>query len=451
MPGLALAAAEFAVLMTAFGPFEDRVRVAIGVSGGADSMALCLLLDRWVRERGGRVAALTVDHGLRPDSRLEAERVAQWLGQRGIEHHILPLPGPPITKAVQQAARAARYAVMMAWCRLHGVLHLAVAHNSEDQAETFLLRLGRGSGVTGLSAMAPIVSLDDARLIRPLLAVPRQRLEATATAFEQPWISDPSNHNSAFRRVRMRHTVLPLLGTEGLSVSCLTATAKRLGRSRQALDLAVAAVLARAAALDPAGFVRLGVVPLVQAAEEIGLRALAGVITCVGGALYPPRLERLERLYHLLVNGQLAGGMSGGGVTLGGCRIVPQGEDGVLVCRESARVAAALPLVSSLRQHWDGRFLIEAGPEMGFGRYVAALGVTGWRTISRKKGGRSLVRWVPAQVRPTLPAIFDEEGILAVPNVGYNRREESRWPTPCRVVFAPVRPMTTVLSSLVLS
>src|SRR5579863_7596340 len=141
-------------------------------------MALTLLTERWVRARGGALTALTIDHRLRRDSAGEARQVGAWLGARGIGHCILPWEGPRPTRSIAAAARAARYGRLEAWCGEHGVLHLLVAHQREDQAETLLLRLARGSGLDGLAGMAAVVEHPNCRILRPLLDQSRARLVA---------------------------------------------------------------------------------------------------------------------------------------------------------------------------------------------------------------------------------------------------------------------------------
>ena len=147
---------EFAASMAALGPFERPPALAVAVSGGADSMALTLLAADWAAARRGSIVALTVDHRLRNESRAEAKQVAAWLAARGIEHKILAWTGEKPSSDVQAAAREKRYELLEDWCRRQGILHLLVAHNLDDQAETFLLRLGRGSGLYGLSGMASV-------------------------------------------------------------------------------------------------------------------------------------------------------------------------------------------------------------------------------------------------------------------------------------------------------
>src|SRR5262249_20106992 len=186
------------------GPFESRPHLAVAVSGGRDSMALALLVAAWAERRGGRVTAITVDHGLRPEAAAEARQVGRWLRAHGITHRTLRWrpPAGALPGGLQAAARAGRYAPPCGWGRPRGVLHLALAHQQEDQAETLLLRLARGSGLDGLAAMAPIAERMGVRLLRPLLSVPRARLRATLVAAPQPWIDDPSNENPAHARIR---------------------------------------------------------------------------------------------------------------------------------------------------------------------------------------------------------------------------------------------------------
>ncbi|MFN3076944.1 MAG: tRNA lysidine(34) synthetase TilS [Alphaproteobacteria bacterium] len=423
--------AEFASLMERMSPFESGVVIAVGVSGGVDSLALCLLMDFWARERNGSVVALTVDHGLRPQARQEALRVADWLGSRGIAHHVLTHQGPAPVAGLQAAARTVRYGLLTQWCREHGVLHLAVAHNLEDQAETLLLRLGRGSGLTGLAAMAPVVSLADVRLLRPLLSVRRHRLEATVRTFGQTWIEDPSNQNPIFQRVRIRSKLLPVLADEGVTVERLAEATRHLGRARAALERAVAETLARAVTLDSAGFAILNREALGETAEEIGLRALAAVITCIGGQPYPPRMERLERLYRALTTPSIS-------ATLGGCRILAKAGAPALVCREAGRIAGMLPLQPGQRQWWDARFLVTSGPSMEPGLHLAALGEAGYRQVTPDRSRRP-----PMSACLSLPAIFETETVLAVPHLGYVREGAEKRAGGCRVVFAPRRPLTT--------
>jgi tRNA(Ile)-lysidine synthase len=395
----------FAALMLGFAPFEPKPVLAVAVSGGPDSLALCLLAARWARARGGRVLALTVDHRLRPESAAEARQVARWMKKRGIAHRVLVWSEPKPAANRAAAARAARYRLLAAEAARRGILHLLLAHHRDDQAETLLLRLGRGSGVDGLSAMAACVELTGLRLLRPLLGVPKARLIATLRALRQDWIEDPSNLAPGYARSRLRKS-LAAFADAGLTARRLAETAGRIGRARAALEDAAAALAARAAHVHPAGFVRLDPGALAAAPEEIRLRVLAHCLMAVAGAEYPPRLERLEDLARALT------GPGFRGRTLHGCRIVPEGR-ALLVCREPAAVSGRTALEPGGWTAWDGRFLVRARP--GRSLSVAALGQAGLGAVGadlRKPG-------IPRLAALTLPGIWAGNRLVSAPFPGW--------------------------------
>lgn len=426
--------------MTPLGPFETRPHLAVGCSGGADSMALTLLLDDWVRAQGGRLTALTFDHRLRRGSTAEAEQVGAWLRARGIAHVTLTRPDGPIAGNLQAAARDARYAAMMSWCRANGVLHLALAHHLEDQAETVLLRLGRGSGVDGLAAMAPVTEAADVRLLRPLLDVSRTRLAATLAAAGQNHIDDPSNKDETFARVRLRNAA-PVLEREGLTPVRLAATARRMARARAALEDAAARLLAAGVTLFPEGYAVMDLAPFRAAATEIALRALSRLLATVAGSAYPPRFERTERLWHTLcIDGQPLTAR-----TLGGCRVLPLKRQAnrqaacLLVCREP-RAASESVLLSAGEILWDGRFHFRVGSESRC--VVRRLGRQGWaELVADRPDLRST--GIPAAVRPSLPSFWYLDELVSVPHLSYMRHQAVEGlPTIRDLTFAPRKPLT---------
>jgi tRNA(Ile)-lysidine synthase len=423
-----LDAAGFAALMEPLGPFESRPCLAVAVSGGADSMALCLLADGWAREREGTVVALTVDHGLRPEAAAEAARVGSWLALRGIRHRILTWRPPAGLRNVQAAARAARYELLFGWCAAAGCLHLLTAHHREDQAETLLLRLARGSGLDGLAGMAPCRETAVCRLLRPLLPEPRARLLASLRQAGQGWIEDPSNRDHAYARVRLRVSA-GLLAREGLSPARLAATAGHLGRARAALEDGVTRLLSGAVQLHPTGFAVLAADRLVDAPPEIALRGLARLAATIGGADHPPRLERLERLLAALRDGLAAGR------TLAGCRFL-RWRGAVAICREAAAVAPPRPLAPGLTLGWDGRFAVALAADAPSGLIVGALGAPGFGRHGAVPTGRSVL---PPAARAALPALRDLVGIAAVPHLNYTRPDLAR-SVPNAMVSVAFRP-----------
>ena len=388
--------------MTAEGPAAALARamaaappgpVGVAVSGGGDSVALLLLLAA-IRP----VAAVTVDHGLRPEATAEAAAVARLCADRGIPHAVLPWRGWTGRGNLQAAARAARRRLIGAWAAERGLAGVALGHTLDDQAETFLLRLARGSGVDGLAGMAFAARGEGALWLRPLLEVRREALRQWLTGQGVAWAEDPSNADPAFARVRARAALGPL-ATLGLGPERLAATAAAMARARTALEAATAA-LARAC-LEPgrAGDLTLDPGPWAAASEEIRLRLLAAALGWVAGAPLRPRLSALSAA------AAVAGGLGGelrGGLTLHGCILRPR-RGRIVLRREPARAAAAVPFGAA----WDGRWLV-AGP--GAGLRVGALGVVG---LARRPRWRE--SGLAREALLTTPAVWDGADLVAAP------------------------------------
>jgi tRNA(Ile)-lysidine synthase len=415
---------ELGAALSAIGGFETRPFIAAATSGGPDSLALAMLADRWARARGGVAWAVTVDHGLRPESGAEARRVGTWLGARGIPHAILTWEGQKPAAGFQAAAREARYRLLGDWCRAQGCLHLLTAHHREDQAETFLIRRRAKSGPDGLAAMAAVREAAGYRLVRPLLAVPRARLRAFLVAEGQAWIDDPSNRNPAFERVRVRGD--PPANDEVFARIAGYAAA-RVERER-ALDR----LIARHVMLDPAGFAMLEPAPILAAPDDLAERLLSRVATTVGGGIYPPRRERVARLRDGLA------AVPDRARTLGGCRFVPW-RGRVLVMREVGG-AAPLRLAPGVACVWDRRFQVSAS--MREGLVLGCLGRDGVAAL-----GRDRAMGLPPIVHPALPAFRDGQGcILGVPHIPYWRGAAAGLPS---LAFRPTTPLTRAAFTVV--
>lgn len=262
---------------------EPGPPLAVGASGGPDSMALCWLL----RERPGLVA-LTVDHGIRAGSADEATQVGRWLAPWGVEHHVLAADEAPPGAGVQAWARDMRYRLMAEFCRTRGIAQLAVAHHAGDQAETLLHRLAKGSGLTGLAGMRPVQELGDLTLLRPLLGAMKADLLALCAEHGIPCVEDPSNANTGFARVRLRAA----LEAEGATTQRLANTASRLARAEDALEAMADEAWAARVAQEPRGLV----LDLAGLYPEIALRILRRAAQELAPSAYGPRLERMEAL-----------------------------------------------------------------------------------------------------------------------------------------------------------
>lgn len=404
--------------MSAFAPFEHQPHLAVAVSGGADSLALCFLADAWARERGGRITALTVDHGLQSGSTEVCGRVRDQLARFGIDVAVLAWTGDKPDRSLQDSARRARYRLMTAWCRGAGVLHLLLGHHRRDQAETVLMRLARGSGPVGLAAMAALVETASVRLLRPLLTVDPDGLRAFLADAGQRWTEDPANADTRFMRARIRAS-LPAIAAEGVTPEVLARFARRQRRDAEALATAETALLARVCRLHPTGFAWLERAPLAAAATPVALRALGWILTLIGGRPYRPAALKLARLLQEVVVGEARA------ATLGGCCVRRQGER-LLVCREARNLPGTLRIE---RQHrgqeliWDNRFALrlsvsESDPAEPV--WLAPLGADGWRHILAERPDLR-DHPLPAPARAVAPALHDRAGPLDVPHLRYRR------------------------------
>ena len=412
-----LTLAELDGALTAIGGFEPQPFVAVAVSGGPDSLALAILADRWARQRGGRIAALIVDHRLRPESAAEAAMVAGWLHARGIAPAVLAWDGGKPAAGIQTAARAARYRLLAEWCVGQGCLHLLTAHHREDQAETYLIRRRAKSGPDGLAGMAAVRELRGVRLVRPLLGVAKARLAALLDREGQDYVRDPSNRNPAFERVRLRR--------DGADIESALAAVKDNAIARIAREPRLAALLARAVALHPAGFAALDLAPILDAGE-LGERALGRVVATVGGAVYPPRRARLARLREGLA------AVPKRARTLGGCRFLPW-RGRVLVVREVARSAPPLALVPGMAALWDRRFAVRLSAAADAPATLGYLGSDGVTALGRDRVSPD--KPLPRLVYPVLPAFRDGAGqLMAVPDLEYRRATAGCLP---RLAFRP--------------
>ncbi len=283
--------------LAALTPMPGRDGVVLAVSGGADSLAL---LHLWADARAlepnlPRAVVVSIDHGLRAEARDEAAFVGRIAVERGLAHRVLRWEGEKPVANLQAEARAARRRLLAEAARAEGLDTVVLAHHADDQAETFLLRLARGSGVAGLAGMARVRRDDGLAWFRPLLTFPKARLVATLAARGATWIEDPSNGDARFERARMR-AAMPGLAALGLSRDRLVATAAAMARGAAVIDDAVDDLMRRAGTAHPAGWVRLEAGLHAAARAEVRLRLLSRLIATVGEAAYGPRLAACEEL-----------------------------------------------------------------------------------------------------------------------------------------------------------
>ena len=459
----------------------ERTPLALCVSGGADSMALMLLVARWaelpsVRSawlagtgviaqdgafgtvfpwwvddpdtahaegRRRHVVVLTVDHGLRPEAAADAAFVAHSATSLGLSCSVLRWAGDKPASGIQAAAREARGNLLAdevrresAWLAARtwpegmrpGPRVLVMAHHREDQAETFLMRLGRGSGLEGLGGMRPhdTVGLPagstnplafEAALVRPLLGVPKSRLVATLKAAGTSWIEDRSNDDDRFERVRIRKALATLEGL-GLTSEKIALSARRLRDAEEGFVRLLDGGEPGGASPHRIGaaFAELDMFGNDFASRYTAARFLKRVLRLYGGGAGPADYSQIEALAGLTQRPQSCTGI--GKMTLGGCKIEVHGEQArfMRVFREGA--GAGLPVVPLAPSHavdWDGgRFRLTAPAKAPAGATVQALSMQGWADLKREVPDLARLR-LPAAAVATLPVVVCGGATVAHP------------------------------------
>lgn len=410
MSVLPLSEAEGGALLA---PLSCFSHLALAVSGGPDSLALMQLAASWAARASVRPTVLTVDHGLRPDAKNEAEAVAAMAAGLGLSHATLQWLPDACAHAhaggLQARARTARYDLLAAYCHAHDIEALVTAHHLDDQAETVLMRLKRGSGLDGLAAMSAESAWGGIAVLRPLLDVPKARLVATLATRGVSFATDPSNSDPRFERAQLRGDSAALRRL-GLTPEALARSARRLRRAREALEHATDAFLAAHCETHSAGYCRLDAAALASQPEEIALRALGRVIAAVSGREEPLQLAKLEALAVSLA------GAPGKARTLGACRLQPF-AGGLGVFRE-VRTRLPLPVLSldpGAQALWDNRFRVALDEAARGPVTVRALGEAGFIELRRK------LPWLatlPRLAGLTLPACWRGDSLMDLPRPG---------------------------------
>ncbi len=416
---------EFEARMAELEPhfFGLREKIAVGVSGGADSLCLALLLHRWASKHHTSIVALTVDHGLRVESTLEAQTVAVKMRNLGIEHHILFWEGAKPSAGIQSKAREARYRLLTKWCKANGARHLAVGHHGMDQVETVLMRLSRGSGFQGLAGMRPVVMKEGIICLRPLLTFTPESIHATLRRSGLSPIDDPSNQSLTFERVRWRYFCGMMPESFARAALDLSHGARilsdRHSQKRNQMIQQEVQLMGGFLAFSQSWFLPLD--PKTQ------VDLLRHFLSVIGVRPYPPKLKMVEGVVVDL-------GMGKRVITAHGCVVVTS-RGRVYVARELRSIEPTMTLESGDNQIWDQRWEVEN--RTGGLVTVSALGgtplnesvVKGVAHVAINESVVGALKELPALVRRgTLMVRDDEHKILSLagfvdhPQVGVKLR-----------------------------
>ncbi len=430
---------EFDRLMQGLRPFESSPSLAIALSGGPDSLALALLLNRWVKKNSGTLFAVTVDHGLRSESAKESQTVAGWMQKRSIQHAILKWAGEKPLTHLQEKARKARHTLLERYCQDHQIQHLFFAHHREDQVETFLLRFLQKSGVDGLSAMSSLSEGPFVRKLRPLLKIPKERIYATLEDFEQPFLEDPSNENFKFRRVQLR---AQKEGFEALGMSgdVIESIIEKSSWVRESLEKETIKALFEIVSVSKLGYATLDLKKFRTCSFEIARRVLERVVLMIGGKSYGPRWESLIPLVKLLQKAAQSSLVK----TLNGV-LLKKKHDILFLLKEpdnlqKINLLAEIDADAKVEGFmiWKGRFLIEILqsddqkipkkiPKKIQGRSLQPLGKKGVLflkhqgilTEERRIVDKKVPQGVYDDILATLPALWENDDLLSVPHLDW--------------------------------
>lgn len=414
-----------------FGWFSKFNNVVVAVSGGSDSLALLHLVCRWQRTSSSarsvrlpRIIAVTVDHGLRPEAADEARQVATWSCELGVEHRKLIWHGEKPPSAIQDIARRARYRLIGTLIKdLPGRSLVLTGHTRDDQAETVLMRLARGSGPEGLAGIAARTEVYGYDLHRPLLDLTREDLRAFLRYTNVNWLDDPSNESAAFERIRVRKNSQARLAL-GLNNAALARTAWRMARAHSALDDAANRFVWQMVQYDDI-FRRYGVVTwdgkCWELSDEIAIRVLRRIIFCTGGQTNFPGLGQTENFF------QKISGEDFTGTTLAGCRSMAmrKGDDEgtvLLFFREYGRFALPRVILSAPGEIvWDHRFRIRLAEVAGGEMEIAPLGQNISALRKMDVSVSSIPTGIPVAALETLPSLHANGRLVAVPSLGLHQ------------------------------
>ncbi|SLN19920.1 tRNA(Ile)-lysidine synthase [Roseovarius albus] len=375
--------------------------LGVAVSGGSDSLALLHILRDWQEEGGSKIYAVTVDHGLRSEAAEEAEQVAQLCSGLGIPHQTLKWQGWDGQGNLSDRARRARYRLMADWAEAQGISHIAIGHTTDDQAETFLMRLAREAGVDGLSAMAESWRQGAVTFCRPMLNVTRKELREDLQARDVQWIDDPSNEDDTYQRVRARQA-MGHLADLGITARGLSTVAKHMAEVRQTLYWYVF-LAARECVRFQAGDIIIDRKGYRALRPEVARRLLQMALKWINGTDYAPRGRAMDLLLE-----SIRGGTD---MTLQGC-LIRVGQEQLRVSREADAAAETKTEISDI---WDGRWRVIA-PENAMdlkGLEIRSLGESGLPFCpDRRDSG------LPATSLRASPAVWQGQEVLAAPLAG---------------------------------
>lgn len=397
-------------------------KIAVAVSGGIDSMALVFLIQRWLEQNnlnGVELIAITVDHKLRPSSTKEAEHVHNLMQKNNIEHCTLNWNDKKPHSNLELHARNARYELLTNFCKQKGIEHLLIAHHLQDQAETFMIRLFRGSGIDGLASMQNINEINGVKIVRPLLDVTKGELRSYLEKNKIKWVEDESNEDEKYMRNKIRKFLNSFEDKENI-VRRISNTVDEIAKARRVIEDDLIECANDVIEFDELGYCKVNLKKLSELDKDLGLRLLAWVVMDISGNEYKPRLKKLERVYNKLVNEEDLSKKQ----TFYGCCFYEYEKGRVIFYREVSKIKHTLKNLGSDEFLWDGRFVIKGISNILNEKEVKIANLTPQKLNglmrTKKVNEREIKKFaIPKEIFYTIPVIKVLEKIAEIPHIKY--------------------------------
>ena len=386
-----------------FSSYINHDRIALAVSGGRDSMALMYLVYRWKAHLALNIEieVLTVNHNLRKAAEDECGFVQKIAKNYGFKHKVLIWEHEHVETSIQEKARKARYQLMLDYVREENIDTILTAHTSDDNIETFIMRLAKGSGLDGLKSINEIRHEDGIQIERPILSLSRSITTEILRSMGNEWVDDPTNDDESFERVKIRNNISSL-SSFNISSGNLTKTIQRLARAHESISFFTDLLSQELVELNELGYADVNFDKLRNYPKEIILRVFAKALTDINGGTVS--LSSLEAVFAELIKTERS-------KTLNGCQIIPQKNKYVIV-REN-RGISPVEIKINERISWDGRFDVHL---KSYNKTKIVIGQIGNANDLRKMIDGTYFQSMPKYVLRTLPGGFIKDKLVLLPN-----------------------------------
>ena len=424
---------SFFGLMDSLGPFEKKPELAVGVSGGVDSMFLCYLSNKWIQMKRGKLTALVVDHGLRQNSKIECKQVQQFLNKKKISNHYFKWnPKKSFKIGSQRDAREYRYKIIEDWCYKKNILHLLIAHHFDDQKETFFIRLNSNSNAYGLSCMSKITFKKNIRLLRPLLEFNKSKIKSYLIKEKISWIEDQTNFTDKYTRNRYRK-IMPYVEQYGLTDNKFKKIFQHANKEKKLLENKVLDWLIKNIEINPLGYAIISTKNFSLLSQKEFIFIFSRILMTISGKIYPPKSKNIITLYKRIKSNKNNLGMN-----IGGCHIFSDKKITykVFVSREIMKRNRKQKLnLETKKIFWDNRFEI-AGKykqilyflrELDKSIFLDQLKLDGWKQLCLQNKEFKKNNKIPIKCILSLPVIKNKAmNLISIPNLKYYSSFENK-------------------------